>query len=161
MVMMMMMATAGGLRLARSLATRSTSSVGLCSERRGHKTGTAMGCAASSYSTSDQNDHAVYYVTVNSKTLGVKIAESLLTDKLAACVNIIPGVESMYWWEGKVETDQELLLMIKSSRALLNQITKRVKEQHEYDTPEVIAVPIVGGSTQYLNWIKENTRRPR
>jgi len=154
-----------------------------------------MGCAASSYSTSDQNDHAVYYVTVNSKTLGVKIAESLLTDKLAACVNIIPGVESMYWvslafglllfhrraraqrpdtpfrlpfccclclqWEGKVETDQELLLMIKSSRALLNQITKRVKEQHEYDTPEVIAVPIVGGSTQYLNWIKENTRRPR
>ena len=63
----------------------------------------------------------------------------------------------MYWWEGKVETDQELILMIKSRRDLLDQITERVKRDHEYDTPEVIAVPILGGSRDYLRWIQEST----
>ena len=107
---------------------------------------------------SDSDAYAAFYVTVPNRELGVKIAESLLTAKLCACVNLIPQVESMYWWEGKVETDKELLLMIKSKRALLDQITSLVKENHEYDTPEVIAVPIVGGSTEYLKWIEENTK---
>mmetsp|Transcript_4429 Transcript_4429/g.7688 ORF Transcript_4429/g.7688 Transcript_4429/m.7688 type:complete len:137 (+) Transcript_4429:398-808(+) len=98
------------------------------------------------------------YVTVPSKELGVKIANSLLTDKLAACVNIIPGIESYYWWENKIESDSELLLMIKSRSELLEAITARVVEVHEYDVPEVISVPILGGNEKYLKWIQDNTK---
>ena len=73
-------------------------------------------------------------------------------------MNIIPGVESYYWWDSKIESDHELLLMIKSRASLLESITAKVKEVHEYDTPEVISVPIIGGNPQYLKWIGESTR---
>lgn len=107
---------------------------------------------------SSAGEYAAYYVTVPSKEMGAKIAKSLLNDKLAACVNIIPGVESYYWWDSKIESDPELLLMIKSRASLLESITAKVKEVHEYDTPEVISVPIIGGNPQYLKWIGESTR---
>jgi len=85
------------------------------------------------------------------------VAAALIESKLAACVNMIPGVESMYWWEGKVETDSELLLMIKSRASLVNALTAKVKAVHPYDTPEVIAVPITGGSDAYIQWLLDST----
>ncbi|KAK3244392.1 divalent ion tolerance protein CutA [Cymbomonas tetramitiformis] len=97
------------------------------------------------------------YVTVPDKETGKKIASALIESKLAACVNMIPGVESMYWWEGKVETDQELLLMIKSRQSLVNEVTAKVNEVHPYDVPEVISVPITGGSDKYLQWLADST----
>jgi periplasmic divalent cation tolerance protein len=85
------------------------------------------------------------------------VAAALIEGKLAACVNMIPGVESMYWWEGKVQTDSELLLMIKSRASLVETLTAQVKAVHPYDTPEVIAVPITGGSDAYIQWLLDST----
>lgn len=97
------------------------------------------------------------YVTVPNAESGKLIASKLIHDRLAACVNVIPGIESMYWWEGKVETDSELLLMIKSRARHLDALTRAVTESHPYDVPEVIAVPITGGSPTYLDWLRKST----
>jgi periplasmic divalent cation tolerance protein len=101
----------------------------------------------------------VVYVTVPNKETGSKLAHSIIENKLAACVNQIPGVESTYWWQGKVETDSEMLLIIKTRSALLNELTAHVNSNHPYDTPEVIALPITGGSDKYLKWIEDSTEK--
>ncbi|XP_026456767.1 protein CutA, chloroplastic-like isoform X2 [Papaver somniferum] len=100
----------------------------------------------------------VVYVTVPTKEAGKKLAESIVTEKLAACVNRVPGVESVYQWEGKIQTDSEELLIIKTRESLLEPLEEHVKVNHEYDVPEVIAIPITGGSLQYLEWLKNSTR---
>lgn len=69
-----------------------------------------------------------------------------------------PGIESVYWWEGKVQTDAEELLIIKTRESLLSALTEHVKANHEYDVPEVIALPISGGNLKYLEWLKNSTR---
>lgn len=97
------------------------------------------------------------YVTVPNKEVGRKIARALVEGKLAACTNIVPGLESIYIWDGKVQQDEELLLMIKTQEALVPALTMKVKELHEYSEPEVIAVPIIGGSQSYLNWLLNST----
>lgn len=75
----------------------------------------------------------VVYVTVPNKEAGKKLAESIIKEKLAACVNRVPGVESVYWWDGKVQTDSEELLIIKTRASLLEALTEHVKTNHEYD----------------------------
>ncbi|CAM8945770.1 unnamed protein product [Rhodiola kirilowii] len=100
----------------------------------------------------------VVYVTVPNKELGKKLAESIVKEKLAACVNRVPGVESVYQWKGEIQTDSEELLIIKTRESLLEALTEHVKANHEYEVPEVIALPITGGSIPYLEWIKSNTR---
>ncbi|XP_051130956.1 protein CutA, chloroplastic-like [Andrographis paniculata] len=100
----------------------------------------------------------VVYVTVPNKEAGKKLAESIVKERLAACVNRIPGVESVYEWKGKIETDSEELLIIKTRESLLEALTAHVKANHEYDVPEVIAMPITGGNQQYLEWLKNSTK---
>ncbi|KAK1288794.1 hypothetical protein QJS10_CPB19g01536 [Acorus calamus] len=100
----------------------------------------------------------VVYVTVPNKEAGKKLAESIVKERLAACVNIVPGIESVYWWDGKVQTDSEELLIIKTRESLLESLTEHVKSNHEYDVPEVIALPIKGGNSKYLEWIKNSTK---
>ncbi|KAA3453902.1 protein CutA, chloroplastic-like [Gossypium australe] len=100
----------------------------------------------------------VVYVTVPNRDAGRKLADSIVKEKLAACVNIVPGVESVYEWEGKVNRDPEELLIIKTRQSLLPALTEHVKANHEYDVPEVIALPIGGGSAEYLEWLKNSTR---
>jgi len=100
----------------------------------------------------------VVYVTVPNKEAGKKLAESIVKEKLAACVNRVPGIESVYEWKGEIQTDSEELLIIKTRESLLDALTEHVKANHEYDVPEVIALPITGGSLQYLEWIKNSTR---
>ncbi|WOL02773.1 protein CutA 1, chloroplastic-like [Canna indica] len=100
----------------------------------------------------------VVYVTVPNREAGMKLAESIIKERLAACVNRVPGIESVYWWEGKVQTDSEELLIIKTRESLLGALTEHVKSNHEYDVPEVIAMPITGGNLKYLEWIKDSTR---
>ncbi|XP_060963381.1 protein CutA, chloroplastic-like [Cannabis sativa] len=107
---------------------------------------------------SDTVPSIVVYVTVPNKEEGKKLAESIVREKLAACVNIVPGIESVYEWEGKIQSDAEELLIIKSRQSLLEALTKHVEENHPYEVPEVIALPINGGSTPYLKWLKNNTR---
>ncbi|KAG8073761.1 hypothetical protein GUJ93_ZPchr0006g41511 [Zizania palustris] len=100
----------------------------------------------------------VVYVTVPNREAGRKLSQSIISEKLAACVNIVPGIESVYWWEGKVQSDAEELLIIKTRESLLDALTEHVRANHEYDVPEVIALPITGGNTKYLEWIKNNTK---
>ncbi|XP_056844170.1 protein CutA, chloroplastic isoform X2 [Raphanus sativus] len=100
----------------------------------------------------------VVYVTVPNREAGKKLANSIVREKLAACVNIVPGVESVYEWEGKVQSDSEELLIIKTRQSLLESLTEHVNANHEYDVPEVIALPITGGSDKYLEWLKNSTR---
>ena len=99
----------------------------------------------------------IVHVTVPSKTAGEKIANVLLNNKLAACVNIIPGVSSFYTWKNKINEDAELLLEIKTKSRLFNSLEEIVIKNHPYDVPEVIAFPMQFVSKSYGAWIEENT----
>ncbi|GMY06993.1 protein CutA, chloroplastic [Fagus crenata] len=100
----------------------------------------------------------VVYVTVPNKEAGKKLADSLVRERLAACVNRVPGIESVYEWKGEIHTDAEELLIIKTRQSLLEALTEHVKANHEYEVPEVISLPITGGNPQYLEWLKNSTR---
>lgn len=101
-------------------------------------------------------DHNVLLilVTVPDKTTAETIAERLVTEKLAACVNIIPGITSIYRWKGEIEKDGELLLLIKSISSKSEDVADAVNELHPYDLPEFIEIQPDGGSVQYLSWIR-------
>ena len=103
-------------------------------------------------------EHCVALVTVPDRETGDRIAQALVTESLAACVNVIPGVVSTYRWQGEIQRDDELLLVIKTRREKMEALQARAIELHPYDTPEVIALDITGGSPAYLNWITDNTR---
>ena len=95
------------------------------------------------------------YVTVSSSDEGKRIAKALVEERLAACVNQLPGVRSTYRWQGKIEEGGEELLIIKTSKDLFAALQKRVCELHSYAVPEVIAVPVTAGSEPYLQWLDE------
>ena len=103
-------------------------------------------------------EHLVLFVTVPNEETATRIAHALVTEHLAACVNRLPGVTSTYFWEGAVCVDQELLLVIKTRRALFDAVRERVRALHPYSVPEVIALPVVLGHTPYLDWIDASTR---
>ena len=103
-------------------------------------------------------EFSVVMVTVPHREAGEKIAEALVVERLAACVNIVPGIFSIYRWQGKVEREPEVLLVIKTRRALVEDLTRRVRELHPYTVPEVIALPVAAGSEAYLNWLQTETR---
>ncbi len=102
--------------------------------------------------------HLVVLVTTPTIEAGQEIAHKLVTDKLAACVNILPGMTSIYTWDGEVCDDSEVLLIIKTSADLFEDLSAIVQGLHPYDVPEVIALPITTGSEKYLNWINAVTR---
>ena len=99
----------------------------------------------------------VVFITVDSPENAQKLADKLLTERQAACVNIIPGVESHYWWQGKIEKTDELMLVVKSRAALLDDLIKLVKENHSHNVPEIVSLPIIGGNEDYLEWIEKET----
>ncbi|WOX57597.1 divalent-cation tolerance protein CutA [Methanoculleus receptaculi] len=84
------------------------------------------------------------------------LAVSLVNARLAACVNVV-DVRSCFWWEGAVSTEDERLLIMKTQHRLLDPLIERIRGQHTYDLPEIIAIPIIGGDGPYLNWIREET----
>ena len=102
--------------------------------------------------------NVVVLITASSTEEGHSIARVLVDERLAACVNVIPTVDSIYRWQGHVQHDQEVLLMAKTSAAALEQLAKRVKQLHSYDTPEIIALPIVAAARDYLHWIDDETQ---
>lgn len=108
---------------------------------------------SSSATMSSGTPYSIAFVTVPNKDVGHKIAGGLVSAKLAACVNIIPGVESVYEWEGKIEKDSELILKIKTRTSRIPEVTEFVKSNHPYDVCEVIATPIEAGNQQYLDWL--------
>ncbi|XP_034191775.2 cutA divalent cation tolerance homolog [Osmia lignaria lignaria] len=99
--------------------------------------------------------HSVAYVTVPTQDVAKKLAHGLVKSKLAACVNIIPGLISVYEWKNEIAEDNELLLMIKTRTDTVDALTKYVKENHPYEVCEVISLPIQNGSEKYLQWISE------
>jgi periplasmic divalent cation tolerance protein len=98
----------------------------------------------------------VIFVTTNSEREAHKIAELLLSNKKAACVNIVPKVASSFWWQGKLDSAQESLLIIKTKTSLLAEVVNLIKSAHSYEVPEVIALPVVGGNADYLKWIDDS-----
>ena len=97
--------------------------------------------------------YLVVLVTTPNRKVSEKLSKGIVSWKLAACVNILPGVRSRYWWKGKMETAREELLIIKTQKAKLTVLTQWVRRNHPYSVCEVIALPIEGGNKPYLDWI--------
>lgn len=102
-------------------------------------------------------EYVIVLITASSSEEAEKIAQSLVEEKLAACVNIIPGLTSIFTWEGKLDRAAELLLVIKTRQERMKELIKTVKDLHSYSVPEIIALPIIGGSEDYLKWVDEST----
>lgn len=85
------------------------------------------------------------------------LSESLVEAKLAACVNIVNPISSIFTWQGKIDTEQESLLLIKTTETAYSRLEQAIKLQHPYDVPEIFAIPVQQGSADYLNWVRDNT----
>lgn len=105
--------------------------------------------------------YVVVFVTVSSTREGKRIAETLVRERLAACINVLRGLTSHYWWKGRVETSREELLMIKTRRSRFSALAKRVRALHSYTVPEIIALPVVSGQRDYLRWIDSSLNPTR
>jgi periplasmic divalent cation tolerance protein len=101
-------------------------------------------------------DKLVVLTTSGSETEARKIAQALVERRLAACVNIVPRIQSVYRWKGRVEQAEEYLLLIKTVKAREEQVRSAIHELHSYDLPECIAVPIDSGSAEYLKWLSDS-----
>lgn len=103
------------------------------------------------------SEFVTIFVTAPDEAVAATIGRALVEESLAACVNIVPALRSIYRWQGVVEDEREVLMLIKSRRELFSQIEARVKALHPYSVPEVIALPIVEGSSEYLAWIAQGS----
>ena len=100
-----------------------------------------------------ETSQVVVLITTATEEEAHRIAEMLLNQRKVACVNIVPRVDSLFRWQGKLDSAQESLLIIKTRASLLPEIIEMVKKAHSYELPEIIALPIVGGNEDYLKWI--------
>ncbi len=100
--------------------------------------------------------YIVVLVTAKDKKEAGKIARGLLEAKLIACANIVEGVQSLFWWQGKIDSSKEVLLVLKTKKILFKKVIAQVKSLHSYQTPEIIALPIINGSEDYLDWISSS-----
>jgi len=100
--------------------------------------------------------YVIVMMTASSKEEAARIVRALLEEKLIACANILDSVTSFFWWQNKIDQENEALVLMKSKQSLFKKISKRVKELHSYDVPEVLAVPVVDGSSDYLGWLEES-----
>ena len=99
----------------------------------------------------------VVLITCPDGKSAARITNDLLEKRLAACGNIVPGLKSLFWWHGKKHAAEEVLLMLKTRQDLVKKIVRAVKKIHPYKNPEIIALPIVGGSKEYIKWVEEET----
>ena len=100
------------------------------------------------------------YVTCRSAEEARAIGRAVVAERLAACANLLGGVESLYWWKGALEESREVALILKTRAALVPALTERVKALHGYEVPCVVALPILGGNADYLAWLAAETRAP-
>ncbi|HKF30334.1 MAG TPA: divalent-cation tolerance protein CutA [Candidatus Binataceae bacterium] len=107
------------------------------------------------------NNVVVVLVTCANEEQGASIARSLVGERLAACVNLVSGIRSIYRWRDKLEDDRETLLLVKTRTQLLARVERRVRELHTYEVPEIVAVRLYGGSKPYLDWLLESTATRR
>lgn len=101
------------------------------------------------------SEYIIVFVTVPERSEAEKIASVILEKRLCACVNIVPGLKSMFHWQGNIDNTDELLLIIKTKSDLFMDLARQIKELHSYTVPELIALPIVAGSKEYLDWMEQ------
>ncbi len=101
----------------------------------------------------NESAYLVVLVTVADGDQAHRIASELLSRRKAACVNIVPGVSSLFWWQGKLDSAQESILIIKTKASVLDELVALVRQLHSYEVPEIVALPIVGGNQDYLEWV--------
>ena len=103
-------------------------------------------------------DFIVVVVTAPNHEVADRLAHTLVSEKLAACVNVLPGVRSVYVWKGEICNEGELLCLLKTRRELFPAVRQRLLALHPYEVPEIIALPLVEGSEPYLAWLRDNTQ---
>ena len=103
-------------------------------------------------------DFLVVLCTCPTREVASAIATAVLEERLAACVNQLPGIKSLYRWEGRIEDDEELLLLIKTTSQLFPALEEMIRDLHPYDIPEIIGLPLTVGSKDYLAWIRNSVR---
>jgi periplasmic divalent cation tolerance protein len=101
---------------------------------------------------------SIVFTTVKNRAEAKRIAERLVSEKLAACVSMIPNVSSVYKWRGEVERAKEIMLVVKTSSEKLDQLIRRIRELHSYEVPEILALQVERGSPEYLKWLEESLR---
>ncbi|MGW8273213.1 MAG: divalent-cation tolerance protein CutA [Thermodesulfovibrionales bacterium] len=102
-------------------------------------------------------EHIVVFITASSEEEAARIGHKLVEESLAACVNIVRSVRSIYCWEGKIEDEAEVLMVVKTRERLFEKLSQQVKALHSYSVPEIIAFPIKQGSPEYLQWLDDVT----
>ncbi len=105
---------------------------------------------------SDINE-VIVFITASNEDEAAIIAKAIVEAKLAACVNIVRSIRSIYLWQGTIEDENESLMIVKTRQELFETLSSRVKELHSYDVPEIIALPIIEGSEDYLKWLRDST----
>ncbi len=105
-----------------------------------------------------ENEVLTVFCTCPTDAEAANLATGLVESHLAACANIIPGVRSIYRWEGRTEDEQETMLMIKTTRPRLTALIQEIQSRHPYEEPEIIALPVVGGSETYLKWVRSTSQ---
>jgi periplasmic divalent cation tolerance protein len=103
-------------------------------------------------------EHRVVLVTAPNRTVARRLVRRALETRVAACGNIVPGLESHYWWQGKLEKSAEVLVLFKTTAAKAAGLESLIRENHPYDTPEYLVLPIEAGSERYLDWIEVSVR---
>ena len=100
----------------------------------------------------------IVYITANSMEEAEIIGKNLISERLAACVNIIDNMKSIYHWEGKIEAGNEVIVIAKTKNELIGELTENVKILHSYECPSIAALPIIGGNEDFLKWIRDETK---
>ena len=100
--------------------------------------------------------YSVVLITASGRKEAEKISKSLVSGRLAACVNVVPGIRSRYWWKGKIETARESLLIVKTRKSAVAGLIRKVRAIHSYAVPEIIALPVLEGNADYLKWIQDS-----
>jgi periplasmic divalent cation tolerance protein len=98
------------------------------------------------------------YITTRDKEEARKIGKELVESRLAACINIIDNMNSMYWWEGKVQDDSESILIAKTKESLVPELIDKVKSRHSYECPCIVSLPLLEGNKEYLEWVEKETK---
>ena len=106
---------------------------------------------------STEADQSVIIITASTEQEANSIARLLVEQRKAACANVIPGIHSLFWWQGDLELAEETLLIVKTRTSLISQVVDIVKRAHSCEVPEVVALPIIGGNEIYLRWIADET----
>ena len=106
------------------------------------------------------SDAVIVFSTCANREEATKIAAELVNGRLAACVQILPAVQSFYRWKGNVEDAEETLILVKTTQDCFSALQRRIAELHSYETPEILAVPVSGGAEKYLSWLNESVSKP-